>query len=205
MAHDHPVREGRFWLFADGTRLPVVSGGADDGATGDPPAGDDSGDKPPATDPAALQAELSRTREALKKANREAADNRKRLQELDDRDKTDQQKAVERAEAAERRADEAESRILRLEVAAAKGLTPAQAKRLVGGTKEELEADADELVATFGPPKGGDTGGDKEDEQVRRTDPTGRPRPHLEGGGDPTRSPEPDMRKVVDSIPRGGF
>src|SRR5690606_1179068 len=36
------------------------------------------------------------------------------------------------------------------EVAAAKGLTLEQARRLQGGTREELEADADELVALFG-------------------------------------------------------
>lgn len=37
----------------------------------------------------------------------------------------------------------------RLEVAAEKGLTPQQASRLVGGTREELAADADALVALF--------------------------------------------------------
>src|SRR5690606_12057785 len=36
------------------------------------------------------------------------------------------------------------------EVAAAKGLTLDQARRLQGETREELEADADELVALFG-------------------------------------------------------
>lgn len=50
-----PVRDGRFWLFADGTRLPVISGGADDdGGGGDdggaPPAGgNDDGGQPPRT------------------------------------------------------------------------------------------------------------------------------------------------------------
>lgn len=45
-------------------------------------------------------------------------------------------------------ADERLGRI-RLEVAAAKGLTPAQAKRLQGSTREELETDADDLLETF--------------------------------------------------------
>ena len=36
-----------------------------------------------------------------------------------------------------------------LEVAHEKGLTPAQAKRLVGNTREELEADADEVLRDF--------------------------------------------------------
>lgn len=45
-------------------------------------------------------------------------------------------------------ADERLGRI-RLEVAAAKGLKPAQAKRVQGSTREELEADADDLLETF--------------------------------------------------------
>ena len=43
--------------------------------------------------------------------------------------------------------------MLRLEIAAEKGLTPAQARRLVGNTREELEADADELLEAFGAKK----------------------------------------------------
>jgi len=53
----------------------------------------------------------------------------------------------------ERQAKESEARALRAEVANAKGLTPTQAKRLVGSTKEELEADADELLADIGAQK----------------------------------------------------
>ena len=46
----------------------------------------------------------------------------------------------------ERQAKASEERALRAEVANAKGLTASQAKRLIGSTKEELEADADELL-----------------------------------------------------------
>ncbi|GAA0641178.1 hypothetical protein GCM10009548_01690 [Streptomyces malaysiensis subsp. malaysiensis] len=50
---------------------------------------------------------------------------------------------------------------LRLRVAMDKGLTTAQADRLRGSTKEELEADADELVKLFGGSgQGGNNGGD---------------------------------------------
>ncbi|WP_416902749.1 hypothetical protein [Micromonospora echinospora] len=42
----------------------------------------------------------------------------------------------------------------RAEVAAAKGLTPQQAARLQGATREELEADADALLALFPGPAG---------------------------------------------------
>jgi len=88
---------------------------------------------------------------ALRKANKEAETLRLKLQEFEDRDKTEAQKLADRAEAAEKRAVELETKALRLEVASEKGLTPAQAKRLVGTTREELEADADELLETFKP------------------------------------------------------
>lgn len=50
----------------------------------------------------------------------------------------------------EKNARDAEQRATRAEVANAKGLTPTQAKRLVGTTREELEADADALLADLG-------------------------------------------------------
>lgn len=81
----------------------------------------------------------------------------KRLEEIEtaqmsdlERAQHEAQAAAEREAEAARRADEAELRALRIEVAAEKGLTPAQAKRLVGASKEELEADADEIIADFG-------------------------------------------------------
>jgi hypothetical protein len=67
--------------------------------------------------------------------------------------KTELQKAAERAEKAESERDTLRTASLRAEVALAKGLTASQAKRLVGSTKEELEADADELLADLGPSK----------------------------------------------------
>lgn len=67
--------------------------------------------------------------------------------------KTEVQKATERAEKAEADLAAIQSSSLRSEVALAKGLTPTQAKRLVGSTREELEADADELLADLGDQK----------------------------------------------------
>lgn len=96
--------------------------------------------------------------ERLAKTNKDAAD---KLAALEDSKKTETEKLTERATAAETRAAEAESKALRLEVAAAKGLTQAQAKRLVGSTQAELEADADELLASFGTTPSGDTTGGK--------------------------------------------
>lgn len=53
----------------------------------------------------------------------------------------------------EKQAKESEHRALRAEIANAKGLTASQAKRLVGSTREELEADADELLKDIGAQK----------------------------------------------------
>lgn len=86
---------------------------------------------------------------ALAKANKEAETLRLRLKEFEDRDKSEAEKVAERAAAAEARAVELEARSLRLEVAFEKGLTPGQAKRLVGASREELEADADEILRDF--------------------------------------------------------
>jgi hypothetical protein len=138
--------------------------------------------KKPADDIPAMKA-------ALRKANKEAEQARLRLKEIEDRDKSDGEKLTERITAAEKRAEEAEHRALRLEVATAKGLTAAQAKRLVGTTTEELEADADELLTSF-KSEGG-------------APPPSKPTEQLRGGGDPTEDTAIDMRAVVDAIPRG--
>jgi hypothetical protein len=104
--------------------------------------------KPKPTETVEFWKQKAREQEARAKANAEAAT---KLQQFEDRDKTEAQRLTERAEAAEKRAAEIEVHALRLEVAAEKGLTPAQAKRLVGSTREELDADAAELLDTFKP------------------------------------------------------
>lgn len=145
-----------------------------------------------------------RAREKIRRANSEARSLRLRLKELEekaakydelqDAQKTEQQRLQEAREAAERRASEAEQRLMRLEVALAKGLTPAQAKRLVGTTREELEADADALLEEIGAMTGplpGDT--------VPR-----RPREALRPGGRGELDPpeETDPRKLAARVPR---
>ena len=86
---------------------------------------------------------------ALKKANKEAETLRLKLKEYEDRDKTDLQKLQEERDAlvAERNSLSLEQ--MRREVAEEKGLTLAQARRLVGSTREELESDADEVLEAF--------------------------------------------------------
>ena len=138
-----------------------------DTPTDAPPAGDDKGavDEGKTFDAeyvGKLRQEAARYRTEAK-ANADAA---KRLEQIEaDKAKADQT-AAEREAAAEQRAAAAEGRALRLDVAFEKGLTPAQAKRLVGASREELEADADEILRDFpalkpdGRPKGNaDLGG----------------------------------------------
>lgn len=104
--------------------------------------------------------DAERARKKISKANREAKNLRERLKKFEeaeaarkDAEKSELEKAAERAEAAEKRAAELELNALRNEVALSKGLTAAQAKRLQGTTKEELEEDADDLLETFGASK----------------------------------------------------
>lgn len=123
---------------------------ADETGTTDTPA--DGVETPPAGEQSKPDADVPpEVARALRKANKEAQDLRIRLKEFEDRDKSEADKLAERAAAAERKAQELESRMLRVEVAAAKGLTLTQAKRLIGSTREELEADADELLADIKP------------------------------------------------------
>lgn len=68
-----------------------------------------------------------------------------RLQELEDADKSEQERLTERFTAAERRAVEAETKLLRYEVAAERGLDLKAAAFLGGSTREEIELRAEEL------------------------------------------------------------
>ncbi len=67
--------------------------------------------------------------------------------------KSELEQEREAREQAERERDSLRIDGLRASVALAKGLTATQAKRLVGTTQEELEADADELIADLGATK----------------------------------------------------
>src|SRR5690606_38203098 len=183
MAKD-PVRVGRWWLWPDGVRLPVVSGGATGDVEGDddPPAdGSDTGGDVGDDEPLGEGGKKALERE--RRARREAE---ARLREVE---------ATLERELAETRRE-----ALRLEVAMAKGLTAAQARRLAGNTREELEADADELLELFG---GGRAGGSSATGDDDRRPPRKRPTPDLRGGVDPTEPVEDtDPAKLAARIPR---
>lgn len=93
---------------------------------------------------------LARKHEEQAKAN---ADKAKRLDALEEANKSELEKVLARAEAAEKAAAEATLKALRADVATAKGVPAAL---LSGSTQEELEAAADALLAfkgTAAPPK----------------------------------------------------
>lgn len=92
-----------------------------------------------------MKTERNSARNELKTVNAELAKYRKAEQDRADADKSEAEKRA----ASDARAEAAELRATRLEVAHAKGLTPAQAKRLVGSTQAEIEADADEILRDF--------------------------------------------------------
>ncbi|WP_018503075.1 hypothetical protein [Parafrankia discariae] len=141
------------------------------------------------------QRALASERRARRAAEKALKDATAQLQAAADKDKSETQRLQDAAAGAERRAEEAEQRLLRIEVGADKGLSVAQAKRLVGATREELEADADELLATFG-------GSAKETaaEDKPKPRPGGKPTEKLRPGAAPESEPKVDPGKLAASI-----
>lgn len=113
------------------------------------------------------------------------------------------------------RATKAEGELLRLRVAMRKGLTETQAKRLIGNTEEELEDDADDLLATF-KPKGEGEGQNGDGQQRNGSDRQRRPaeslRPAARTGArrtsgdddDPMPSKE-EIAKIADKVQANRF
>jgi hypothetical protein len=110
-----------------------------------------------------------------------------RLKEIEDAQKTEQERLAEQLqaataerEAAEQRARDLETGMLRQRIAAEKGLPAALADRLAGGTEEEIAADADALLAAYPPPV----------DRQQRT-----PMAQLQPGAVPPGSEPPDMNE----------
>ena len=103
---------------------------------------------------------------------------------------------AERAKTAKEtdRANKAERSLVVTQVAASKGLTETQAKRLQGSTKEELEADADELLTSFGGAGNGDN--ESEGEGLTRT-PRSLVTPNTGKGTKSNTPTADDIEKVV--------
>lgn len=113
---------------------------------------------PPANPPAAGPAQDDETdwRAEAKKWEARAKENFPKAQkydELKDAEKTELERATARAEAAENETATLRTELLRREVAEAKGIPLRLAGRLTGTTREELEADADQLAELIGDQK----------------------------------------------------
>ena len=105
----------------------------------------------PATDPVAEIEKwkaLARKNETRAKENAAAA---KRLAEIEDAAKTEQQRLEDRATAAERERDEARVELTRLRMAARYGITEDDLDLLGSGTDEEIEARAKRLAERLAP------------------------------------------------------
>ena len=88
----------------------------------------------------------------VKQLRNEAAKHRNRIEELEesiqeraDADKTELEKLNDRAASAEKKAEDASTRLLRYEVASEHGLDMSAAAFLTGATREEIELRAEEL------------------------------------------------------------
>ncbi|MGM0782148.1 hypothetical protein [Micrococcus luteus] len=100
---------------------------------------------------------LTAEREANRQLRSELTDLQKRLKDYEDRDKTAEQKQAEHLTELEQQAATAKSSLaekdallLRYQVAAEKGLDLSAAERLRGATKDEIAADADDWISTWG-------------------------------------------------------
>ena len=136
-----PIAPSRFAMM--GIRFIDGEDGAAPAVPTDPKAPEAPKPADPAQDTTDWKAE-ARKWESRSKENSTAA---QRLAEIEEEKKTDEQKVTDRIAAAEKRAADLETQVIRAEVAAAKGIP---ASLLHGGTKEELEAEADALIAFKG-------------------------------------------------------
>lgn len=125
----------------------------------------------------------SRKWEGVAKQNADAA---KRLAEIEEAQKTAEQKAADKAAEAAAQAAKAQREADVLRVAMRKGLTETQAKRLQGESLEELEADADELLASFAR---------AEEPSDDKPEPSSRPKESLKSGSIPSNNKPPQLTR----------
>jgi hypothetical protein len=148
---------------------------------------------------------LARKHEDAAKSLKPLADKAK---ELEDASKSDLERISAEAQTHQSRAAQAEAELMRLRVAMRKGLTETQAKRLVGSSEDELEEDADDLLASFKPPTPEPKDDEQEAEPERDPNPRRRPQERLRPGAVPDADVEPvetDPRKLAAAIRRDVF
>lgn len=152
------------------------------------PAPEPSGDTPSGDQPVQLPDDHPLVK-SLNQWKSEAKDLRSKVKEFEDSQKTDEQRQQERLSELESTAKKSTLEAARLRVALRKGLNEAQAKRLVGDSEEDLEADADELLATFAPAEEGET-----------PSASRRPQERLRPGATPSSEPEKSPDEIAESI-----
>jgi hypothetical protein len=185
-------------------------------STTDDSTDDDTDEKPPPKDDSAeLKAEvkkwkaLARQNEKAAKANAEAAE---KLVELEAGKSPDAEKLRQDNERLQGELAKSKLEAIRMKVAMEKGLTPAQAKRLVGDTEEEMSEDADELLETFKPAKPakddeGDESADDDTDETETEEPQSRrpPKEKMRPGLRPNQRVETtDIDKLGAEIYGGG-
>lgn len=165
---------------------------------------------------AALESDRDKWKDLSKKHEQRSQENLSAVEELKalkDSKQTDEEKLATKLADLEKRANAADHRALRAEIAQSKGLTAAQAKRLQGTNKEELEADADDLLESFPAAKDGNgkngAGSESETERKQdRGDPGRRPKEKLRSGAvtdDDDKDDDFDPQKVADAVRRRSF
>lgn len=155
------------------------------------------------------EAKARRRSITIKTERKKREDAEAKVKEYEDAQKSDSEKLTEKATTAEDRAKQAEAKAVRLEIAIDKGLTGKQArafaKRLVGDTQEELEEDADELLASFKP----NTSDEEPQEESEEGKPEVKRRPTEKTkrtGATSRKEPEEmDPDKLAEAIPTQGF
>jgi len=129
------------------------SAGAEDAGTATDTGGHEGAEQLGDAGKKALDAERRAKAAAEKQAKAEskrAEDLAKKLQQYEDAQKSEADKLTERATAAEKQAAEAQQELLRYRVARDKKIPALWVDRLRGGTQEELESDADQLLEALG-------------------------------------------------------
>lgn len=96
-----------------------------------------------------VKAILAKNRKAAADAEKARKAAEAKVKEYEDRDKTEHQKAIERAEAAEKRTAELERQGWQRDAASKAKLPAGMASRLSGATAEEIEADATALAESL--------------------------------------------------------
>lgn len=118
----------------------------------------ESGQEPASTDEPVVKQTFDA--DYVKQLRAEAASHRKeaqevkqRLQELEDRDASELEKAQNKVTKEAQRAEAAEARLTRYEVAAEKQVPAEAVELLTGSTREELEAQADKILSFAAKPE----------------------------------------------------